>query len=75
MEDKIKQTMASVFEVNTSDIREDASNKTLPNWDSLRHMSLIIALEEEFDVEFDNEEIVEAMTLQSIITILRNKLG
>ena len=58
MEERIKKVMAAVFGISTAQIGEDTSPDTLENWDSLSHMTLTVALEEEFDVEFDTEEIV-----------------
>ena len=49
--------MSSVFNVPKSEIQSDASPNTINSWDSLRHMNLIIGLEEEFDIEFDDEDI------------------
>ena len=49
MEQRIKNVMASIFKVDISEIDENISPDTLENWDSLGHMNLIVALEEEFD--------------------------
>ena len=57
MEERIKGVMSSVFNVPKGEIQSDASPDTINSWDSLRHMDLIIGLEEEFDIEFDDENI------------------
>ena len=57
MEERIKGVMSSVFNVPKGEIQSDASPDTINSWDSLRHMDLIIGLEEEFDIEFDDEYI------------------
>ena len=57
MEERIKVVMSSVFNVPKGEIQSDASPDTINSWDSLRHMNLIIGLEEEFDIEFDDEDI------------------
>jgi len=57
MEDRIKSVMASVFNLPKGEIQNDASPDTINSWDSQKHMNLIIGLEEEFDIEFDNEDI------------------
>ena len=57
MEERIKVVMSSVFNVPKGEIQSDASPDTINSWDSLRHMDLIIGLEEEFDIEFDDENI------------------
>lgn len=75
MEEKIKEIMGIVFEVEPADIADTASSDEIENWDSLRHMNLIVALEEEFEVELEDDEIIEMMNLPLIITILEEKLA
>ena len=48
--------MATVLKVEMESIDEDASMDTIENWDSLRHMNLILALEEEFKVTIPDED-------------------
>ncbi len=54
---KIKQVMSAVFEVPLESINENSSTDNLENWDSLRHLNLILALEEEFGVSIPDEEV------------------
>ncbi len=71
MEEKIKKVMASVFGVDVKAISNTASPDTIPNWDSLRHMNLILALEEEFNVEFTDEQTVEILSYPLIKMVLQ----
>lgn len=66
--------MSIVFEEDIEKIKDNASPDNLENWDSLRHMNLVVALEEEFDLEFDDEEIVEMMNMELILEILKDKI-
>ena len=54
---KIKQVMSLVFEVPVESIHDVASSDNIENWDSLRHLNLILALEEEFGVSIPDEEV------------------
>jgi acyl carrier protein len=74
MEEKIKSTMASIFKCDISEIDENASPDTIKNWDSLRHMNLIVALEEEFGVTFKEDEIVEMLNYKLIYETLTAKI-
>lgn len=57
IKDKIKIVMSSVFEVPIEDITENSSSDTIDSWDSLKHLNLILALEEEFDISIPDEEV------------------
>lgn len=74
MENKIKQIMSAVFETDISNITDDASPDTIDNWDSLRLINLVAALEEEFDIEFEEEEIVEMLNFKLISILVSEKL-
>jgi acyl carrier protein len=75
MKSKIKNIMASVFEVSVDDINDESSPDTIENWDSLRHMNLITVLEEEFDIRFNEEQITEMMNFNLIIYTVNEVLG
>lgn len=70
MEHRIKAVMSAVFGVAEKEIGEDASPETMAVWDSLKHMNLIIALEEEFGVQFSDDQFVELMSYDSIRSAL-----
>lgn len=74
MENKIKQIMSAVFETDISNITDEASPDTIDNWDSLRLINLVAALEEEFDIEFEEEEIVEMLNFKLISILVSEKL-
>jgi acyl carrier protein len=74
MNEQIKELMANIFEVEISDIGDDASPESIESWDSLKHMNLIVALEEEFNVQFTDEEMLQMLNFQLISLILKEKL-
>ena len=73
MESRIKKVMGDVFNIGVDSINSDSSPDNIENWDSLKHMNLIIALEEEFEIEFDVGEIVDSMNFALILNILKSK--
>ena len=54
---RIKTVMAAVFEMPVEMITDDSSTDNIEVWDSLRHMNLILALEEEFGITLPDEEV------------------
>jgi acyl carrier protein len=44
------------------------------NWDSLNHISLIIALETELEMEFDTEELIHLANVGEMIDLIESKL-
>jgi acyl carrier protein len=68
---RIKEVMASVLGTEISAINEDSSSDNLENWDSIRHLNLILSLEEEFDITIPDEEVGDLTTFKLIeLTII-----
>ena len=66
--------MAIVFEVSVSEINDDTSSDTLLYWDSMRHLNLIITLEETFGVEFSEEEMENLLSFVNIREYIKMKV-
>ena len=73
MKYKVFEIVSQVMEAPIEKLDEQSSCDTVVKWDSLRHMNLVLALEEEFGVQFSDEEIVEMVSVQLIIEILKVK--
>ena len=75
MEQRIKNVMSAVFEIPVNKIKGNASPDTIESWDSLKHMNFVIALEEEFEIEFINDEINEMMNFAQVKSVLMGKIN
>ncbi len=74
MEKKIKKIMSEVLDIPELSINVNSSSKTIDQWDSLKQMNLIIALEEEFGIEFDDDEIGLSSYCELVNAIQKNKV-
>ncbi len=68
---RIKNIMAAVFEMDSSTIDDDAGPGIIDKWDSLCHMSLVMALEEEFKIRFPDEMIQQLLSFKLIELSIR----
>lgn len=75
MEDRIKNVMAAVFEVPVDEITNESSPGNIESWDSLKHMNLVVALEEEFNIRFEDDEIISLVNFNIIVATLRAYAG
>ncbi|MBC2580263.1 acyl carrier protein [Clostridium sp. DJ247] len=59
MKDKILKILEQVLNENITHLKDDdIIPDKLENWDSLKHLSLITALEDEFNIILSPEEII-----------------
>lgn len=75
IKDRILDTMAQIFQVSRSEVGESTSMDNFEVWDSLKHMNLVIALEEKFGIQFTDQEIVELLNYKLIEVTIRSKMG
>lgn len=52
-----------------------SSPDTVESWDSLNHMNLVLALEEEFGVQFSDDQIVELLSIDAMVDALSAMSG
>ncbi|MPM93820.1 hypothetical protein SDC9_140962 [bioreactor metagenome] len=70
-EEILKSLIADIFGVDAKSINEDTSIDTVDEWDSIKHLNLILALESEFDVTFSEQETVEILNYPLIVLTLK----
>ncbi len=66
--------MADVFGVEADAIADNAAMGVLEPWDSGNHISLVLALEEEFNVSFDVPEIEAMNSFEDVVREVEQKL-
>ena len=67
--------MASdIFAVPLESISADSSPATIEAWDSMKHLTLVLALEEKFGLHFSPEEIESMRNVSAISAMIDAKL-
>jgi acyl carrier protein len=69
-EDRLSQTVAEVLGVTPDELLEESSPDTIASWDSLGHLNLVIALEEEFRIRLSAEDMLAMRSVRAIRQIL-----
>ena len=73
LNDRIKKVMSFILSVDLSVINDGFSKDVTNRWDSLRHMNLILALEEEFGIVIPDEEAAH-LTSYKLIQLVVSEL-
>lgn len=66
----LKNTVAGVLGVSPDDINDDSSIDNLNEWDSVKHLNLVLAIEEVFGVSMTEEQSLEMLSFQLIKLVL-----
>jgi acyl carrier protein len=73
MEERLKKVFSEVFDIEVSEINDESSPDNIEEWDSLNHSNLIMALEQEFDVSFTPDEMIELLNFELVKIVLKEK--
>ena len=72
------EELSGIFKVlfNRPDLElnDNLSAKDVPGWDSFNHVNLIINIEEEFGVQFTNDEVGGMQNVGNLKTLLASKI-
>ncbi len=68
-----KAIIAGVLGCRPDDIPSDAAIGSLPDWDSLAHISIIMSAEEKLERRMTAEEIVSFETVGSLTVLFRDE--
>ena len=74
IKEKIIEIIATTLEVGVSEINDSSSIGDFPAWDSLGHMNLLQNIQDEFEIEFDPEEIIDLEDVSDIVKAVEGKL-
>jgi acyl carrier protein len=74
MEQRIKQIMADVLDLDCDSIDESTERDAVESWDSLQHIQLCLGLEQEFQISLGVDEIESMLSYADILQVLRGKL-
>ena len=73
MNNKIVTILSSVFNLREDQIVPDLTREMVARWDSLTQMDLVTALEREFSIVMEIEDIVRLTSVRRIIETLQSK--
>jgi len=74
IQSRIQRILADICSISVEHITMETSPDMTENWDSLNHLNLVLAIEEEFGVQFEPEDIEQLLSVGHIVTLLDNKL-
>ena len=68
--DKYNNAFIETFSIDEKILKKNLEYNTIPEWDSIGHMTLIAALEEEFSISVETDDIIDFNSYKKGIEIL-----
>jgi acyl carrier protein len=63
LEQTICRVVSDVLDVPINELSRDSSSDTVVTWDSVAHLSLVLAVEQELGISFDVDELDRVTTV------------
>lgn len=75
IEQKLKDIFMNLFFLKLDDIHSKLSPDDVSNWDSMQHLNLVLAVEQEFAISISPEESNQMLNFGIILLLIKEKLG
>ena len=73
--DRVRGIAADILQVPVAEVGPDSSPENIATWDSVHHLNLVLALEQEFNLQFEPEEIDQIGNVGQIVALVSRKVG
>jgi len=73
--DQVRGIAADVLQVAPKTLGAESSPESVQSWDSVQHLNMVLALEEQFGIQFDPEEMDAMKTIGAIASLVAEKSG
>ena len=70
---RARAALAKALKVPPDSIGDNASQLDLTGWDSVRHMNVVLALENDFDIEFTDAELPTLNSLPLLVAAIEKR--
>jgi acyl carrier protein len=70
IKERARAALAKALKAQPQTIGDNASQAELSDWDSVRHMNVVLALENEFDIEFEDAELPQLTSLPLLVAAI-----
>ena len=71
----VRQLAADILKRPIDDIPVAATRESVPGWDSMAHLNLVLALEQHFDIQFLPDEMLQMLTVELAAMLVDEKLA
>jgi len=75
MMNRLTQVFREIFDDDALVLEDTTVARDVPGWDSLTHVSLIVAIEREFKIRFTSGEITKLENVGALRKLVESKLA
>ena len=73
--ESLRKIMIDVFDLDDLQLTTQTTADDVEDWDSLSHIRLIVAVERQFKIKFQNSEIESLTNVGELVQVIARKIG
>ncbi|MBW4719600.1 acyl carrier protein [Saccharothrix obliqua] len=71
LNDRLRSVFTEALQLDADADVENLKYRDIDAWDSVGHMALVAAIEDEFDVQFETEQVIDLSSFKVAVDMLR----
>ena len=72
--ERLNEVFRDVFDDTTIEVNANTTSSDIEDWDSLEHINLIVAIENEFGMKFNMNEVTTMKNVGEMVEIIKTRM-
>ncbi len=73
--ERLNEVFVDLFDDENIKINDNTTANDIDDWDSLEHINLIVAIEQEFNIKFNMNEVTSMKNVGEMVDIITSRIG
>ena len=73
--ERLNNVFRDVFDDENIVVKPETTSNDIEDWDSLEHINLIVAVENEFGIKFNMGEVTTMKNVEEMVDIILSRVG
>ena len=73
--ERLNKVFRDIFDDDSIVIKPETTSNDIEDWDSLEHINLIVAVEQEFGMKFNMKEVTTMKNVGEMVDIILSRIG
>ena len=73
--ERLNKVFRDIFDDDSIVVKPETTSNDIEDWDSLEHINLIVAVEQEFGMKFNMKEVTTMKNVGEMVDIILSRIG
>ena len=73
--ERLNNVFRDIFDDDSIVVTEETTSNDIEDWDSLEHINLVVAVEQEFGIKFNMNEVTTMKNVGEMVDIILSRIG